>query len=146
MRENINGWVIIMINIEAEVFNTVATALRSEFTGIFVSGEYVSAPPSFPAAVGREMDNSTYLRSLDSSGQENHASVMWQWESFSNLTSGRKSQCKAIMAIIDTEMQKMGFIRIGQGPSEVPNADTSIYRMVARYRAVISTNSKTYRW
>ena len=48
-----------MINIESEVFNTVATALRSEFTGIFVSGESVAAPSSFPAVTLVEDDNST---------------------------------------------------------------------------------------
>ena len=42
------------------------------------------------------------------------------------------------MAIIDDEMQGMGFVRIGSSPAEVPNADKTIYRMVARYRATVS--------
>ncbi len=29
-----------MINIESEVFGTVATSLRAQFDGIFVSGEH----------------------------------------------------------------------------------------------------------
>ena len=62
-----------MINIESEVFNTVATALRDEITGIFVSGEAIAAPSSFPAVTIVEDDNSTYTRTLDSSGQEKHA-------------------------------------------------------------------------
>ena len=33
-----------MIDLETEVFSTVATALRAEFSGIFVAGETVAAP------------------------------------------------------------------------------------------------------
>lgn len=134
-----------MINIESEVFNAVATALRSEFTGIFVSGESVAAPSSFPAVTLVEQDNSTYQRSLDSSGSEKHAVVMYEANAYSNLGSGKKKQTRAIMAIIDDEMQDMGFVRIGSSPAEVPNADKTIYRMVARYRATVSTDKIIYR-
>jgi hypothetical protein len=134
-----------VINVENEVFSTVATALRTEFSGIFVSGEYVSAPPSFPAVTLVEQDNSTYQRSLDSSGSEKHAVVMYEANAYSNLGSGKKKQTRAIMAIIDNEMQDMGFVRIGSSPAEVPNADKTIYRMVARYRATISTDKVIYR-
>ena len=134
-----------MINVESEVFSTVATALRDEITGIFVSGEAVAAPSSFPAVTLVEDDNSTYTRSLDSSGQENHAQIMYTANVYSNKSSGKKAECKAIMAIIDDEMQGMGFVRIGSSPAEVPNADKAIYRMVARYRATISTDKTIYR-
>lgn len=134
-----------MINVENEVFSTVATALRTEFSGIFVSGEYVSAPPSFPAVTLVEQDNSTYQRSLDSSGSEKHAVVMYEANAYSNLGSGKKKQTRAIMAIIDNEMQDMGFVRIGSSPAEVPNADKTIYRMVARYRATVSKDKTIYR-
>jgi hypothetical protein len=134
-----------VINVENEVFSTVATALRNEFSGIFVSGEYVPAPPSFPAVTLVEDDNSTYTRTLDSSGQENHAQIMYTVNVYSNKSSGKKSECKSIMAIIDDEMQGMGFVRIGSSPAEVPNADKTIYRMVARYRATISKDKIIYR-
>jgi hypothetical protein len=134
-----------VIDIENEVFNTVATALRSEFTGIFVSGEAVAAPSTFPAATLVEMDDSVYARSMDSSATENHALKMYQAEAYSNLSSGKKSQCKSIMAVIDTEMLKLGFVRVGCGPMALPNADATKYRMVARYRAVISKEKRIYR-
>ena len=135
-----------MIECENEVYSTVVAALRTKYPSMNPSsGEKQPTQADMPTAVGREVDNSTYSRSLDSSGVENHANVMWQWESFSNLTSGRKSQCKAIMAVIDTEMQKMGFVRVGNGPMPMSNTDNSIYRMVARYRATISTDKIIYR-
>ena len=134
-----------MINIESEVFSTVATALRDEITGIFVSGEAIAAPSSFPAVTLVEQDNSTYQRSLDSSGSEKHAVVMYEANAYSNLGSGKKKQTRAIMAIIDNEMQDMGFVRVGSSPAEVPNADKTIYRMVARYRATVSKDKKIHR-
>ena len=134
-----------MINVENEVFSTVATALRNEFSGIFVSGEYVPAPPSFPAVTLVEDDNSTYTRTLDSSGQENHAQIMYTVNVYSNKSSGKKSECKSIMAIIDAQMFGMGFLRVGSGPMTVPNADASIYRIVARYRATVSKDKTIHR-
>lgn len=134
-----------MINIESEVFNTVATALRSEFTGIFVSGESVAAPSSFPAVTLVEDDNSTYQRSLDSSGQENHATIMYTANVYSNKSSGKKAECKKILGIIDAQMFGMGFVRTGSGPIATPNANATIYRMLARYAGVISSDFRVYR-
>lgn len=134
-----------MINIETEVFSTVATALRAQFSGIFVAGEAVAAPSSFPAVTLVEDDNSTYQRSLDSSGQENHAQLMYSCNVYSNKSAGKKAECKAILAVIDTEMFGMGFLRVGSSPMEMPNKDTSIYRMVARYRATISKDNVIHR-
>ena len=134
-----------MINIETEVFSTVATALRAQFSGIFVAGEAVAAPSSFPAVTLVEDDNTTYARSLDGSGQENHATVMYTANVYSNKMPGKKSECKAIMAVIDTTMFAMGFTRVGNSPMEMPNASASIYRMVARYKAIISKEKMVYR-
>jgi hypothetical protein len=134
-----------VVDIENEVFSTVATALRAEFGGIFVAGEAVAAPSSFPAVTLVEDDNSTYQRSLDSSGQENHAQLMYSCNVYSNKSAGRKTECKAILAVIDAEMFGMGFLRVGSSPMEVSNANGAIYRMVARYRATISKDKVIYR-
>lgn len=134
-----------MINIETEVFSTVATALRAQFSGIFVAGEAVAAPSTFPAVTLVEEDNSTYQRSLDSSGQENHAQLMYSCNVYSNKSAGKKAECKAILALIDAEMFGMGFLRVGSSPTEAPNANGAIYRMVARYRATVSKNHIIHR-
>lgn len=134
-----------MIDCENAIFATVATALRAEFPGIFVAGEQVAAPSTFPAVMLVEMDNSTYRRTMELSGLENHAKVMYQVEIYSNKSSGKKAECKAILAIADAEMQRMGFLRIGGGPMPVPNADATKYRMVARYSAVINRSGAIHK-
>lgn len=133
-----------MIDIESQVFDRVATRVRGQFPDIFMVGEYVSSPPSFPAASLVEMDNSTRETTIDSGSNENHANVMYEVNVYSNKTTGKKSECKAIMALIDEEMTAMGFVRSTLTP--VPNEyDSTIYRMVGRYRAAVSTDHKIYR-
>ncbi len=133
-----------MIDIENQVFDRVAKRVREQFPGIFMAGEYVNSPPSFPAASGVEMDNSIHEATIDSGSNENHANVMYEWNTYSNKTTGKKSECKAIMALIDTEMTAMGFVRVTLTP--VPNEyDSTIYRMVGRYRAAVSADFKIFR-
>ena len=133
-----------MIDIENEVFDRVATRVREQFPGIFMTGEYVSSPSSFPAGSLVEMDNSIRETTIDSGSNENHANVMYEANVYSNKATGKKSECKAIIALIDEEMTAMGFVRFTLTP--VPNEyDSTIYRMVARYRAAVSTDHKIYR-
>jgi hypothetical protein len=133
-----------MIDIEYEVFDRVANRVREQFPNIFMVGEYVKSPPSLPAASLMEMDNSVRGSTVDSGSNENHANVMFEANAYSNKKSGKKTECKKIMALIDTEMIAMGFERVTLTP--VPNEyDSTIYRMVGRYRATVSTDHKIYR-
>ena len=133
-----------MIDIENQVFDRVATRVREQFPGIFITGEYVNSPSSFPAVSLVEMDNATREVTIDSGSNENHANVMYEVNVYSNKTTGKKSECKAIIALIDEEMTAMGFVRSTLTP--VPNEyDSSIYRMVGRYRAAVSTDYKIFR-
>lgn len=133
-----------MIDIESAVFNRVATRVREVYPDIFMVGEYVSSPASFPAVSLVEMDNSTRIETIDSGSNENHANVMYEVNVYSNKTVGKKSECKAIIALIDEEMLAMGFSRSTLTP--VPNEyDSTIYRMVGRYRAAVSSNNTIFR-
>ena len=123
------------MEIENLVFDTVATALRAEYTGIFVTGETINAPSVFPAASISEMDSSTYLKTMTGL-KENHSTFMYQADVYSNLPYGRKKQCKDIMNTIDAQMLAMGFIRLGKSPLAIPSGDTTVYRMVARYKGI----------
>ena len=59
--------------------------------------------------------------------------------------SGQEKATRLIMAIIDDEMQDMGFVRIGSSPAEVPNADKTIYRMVAKIPGDSKQDKTIYR-
>ena len=133
-----------MIDIENEVYNTIAEALGEKFDPISVYGEYVKSPAKFPAVMIEEKSNSALVRTQDSGSLENHASLMYEVNVYSNKQVGKKSECKAIFALIDTEFQKLGFTRTTKEP--IPNLDdATIYRMVGRYTAVVSTGKTIYR-
>ena len=133
-----------MINIEGAVFNQVATKVRAVVPDTFLVGEYVRSPAFFPAVFVVEMDNSTRTDTIDSGSNENHANVMYEVNVYSNKTVGKKTECREILALIDEEMLAMGFSRSTLTP--VPNEyDSTIYRMVARYRAAVSSDLKIYR-
>lgn len=133
-----------MINIENELFSKVATAVRGVYSDIYMSGEYVKVPPSFPCATLIEMDNSAYGNTQTSDSVENHASLMYEVNVYSNKIKGKKTECKEIIALIDNEMSALGFTRIMLNP--VPNMDdATIYRMTARYRAVVSKDNIIFR-
>ena len=133
-----------MIDIENAVFNTVVTKVREQYPNIYMVGEYVKSPSSFPAVSLVEMDNAIRTDTIDSGSNENHANVMYEVDVYSNKTTGKKSECKAIIALIDKEMLALGFTRVTLTP--VPNMnDSTIYRMVGRYRATVSTDNKIFR-
>ena len=133
-----------MIDVENSVFNRVAPKVREKFPNIFLVGEYVKSPSSFPAASIMEMDNAIRTDTMDSGSNENHANVMYEVTVYSNKTSGKKTECKEIIALIDEEFNAMGFQRVTLTP--VPNEyDSTIYRMVARYKATVSSDFKIFR-
>lgn len=123
-----------MIDVEAKIYTPVAAALRANFLGIEVSGDYTKVPPKFPFVSMVEADNATSQNRMDTSDVERFATVMYEINVYSDKADGKKSECKAIMAFIDEIMYRMNFTRIALAP--VPNLSKStIYRMIARYRA-----------
>lgn len=131
-----------MVDIESEVFTQIATALRQEYPSIFVSGENIISPTTFPAVTIEERDNSVYTSTRDLQGQENHSVLMYVINVYTNLPTGKKKQAKEIINLIDCKMQQLGFVRVGSGPLETPNLQPSIYRITARYRALVSKDKQ----
>lgn len=132
-----------MIDIESEVFDDVSKAVRNEYPNVYMTGEYVRVPPSFPCVSLIEADNQIYRNTRDSGHIENHVQVIYEVNVYSNKTKWKKTECKAIISLIDSRMESLGFTRIILTP--VSNAQDGIYRMVGRYRAIVSRDKTIYR-
>lgn len=133
-----------MIDIENELFTEIATAVRAEFPGAYVTGEYVNAMSKFPAVYIMEQDNTVNKATRDTGGIENFADVMYQVDIFSNKNKGKKAECKAIASFIDGMFARFGFTRSFLNP--VPNIDDgTIYRMTGRWLATVSKDNIIYR-
>lgn len=120
----------------------VATPLRAKFPGIWVSGEYVDAPAKFPAVTIEEVNNSVYQK-MRTVHIENAASVLYEVNIYSNKIGYKKSEAQEIMSFIDDILAGLGFTRTMCNP--LPNlADATIYRLTARYEAVIDKDNWIY--
>lgn len=91
-----------------------------------------------------EISNLSYSRTANSSTSENHVVVVYEINIFSNKTNFKKSECKSITKSIDEQLLGLGFTRIMCEP--IPNIENpSVYRVVARYKAVVGSNDCIYR-
>lgn len=125
-----------MIDIENQVIDLVTRKVRETYPNIFITGEYVRAPSSFPAIAIEEKDNQVWRNGRDSVEIENFAEVMYEVNVWSNKTFGNKAEAKEIAKVVDDAMKGLGFTRRMLNP--IPNLeDATIYRLVARYRAVV---------
>lgn len=129
-----------MIDVENDVFNAVATALRTAHVGIWVAGEYVDSPAKFPAVTIVEADNRIFER-MRTRKIENAVRVMYEVQIFSNKASGKKAEAKEIANTADGVFASLGFTRTMR--SQVANIkDATIYRIVCRYEAVVGENGE----
>ena len=124
-----------MIDIENKVLSVVREAVLAQYPTASVYGEYVEVPASFPCVTVTEDTNYTYVYTKDEQLAEHHAEVQYSINVYSNKQTGAKLEAKAIMNIADNAMQGMKFWRTMT--RQVPNVDRTIYRLIARYRAVV---------
>lgn len=128
---------------ESAIFSRVAEKFSEEFPNGSRYGEVVYTPAKFPCLTLVESDNYTYEKSLTAKMKENHAWLVYDANAYSNLVTGAKQECQAIMNLVDEEMLSMGFVRMFC--TQTRNEDNRIYRMTARYRAVVSEDHQVYR-
>ena len=127
-----------MIDVENDVFNAVASALRTAYEGIFVTGEEVPADAAFPAVSIVEADNRVATR-YRTTNIENAVYTMYEVNVYSNKAAGKKTEAKAIASTLDTKFAELGFTRTMR--NQVPNFnDRRIYRIVCRYEGTIIPN------
>lgn len=130
-----------MIDIESAVYTTVTTALREQFPGINIEGVATYSPAKFPTVCIEESDNYADRNTANTASNENYAVVVYEVNAYSNKSSGKKGECKAIISAVDEVMDGLGFTR----NTKVPFGDVSVYRIFARYTAIVSKNKTIYR-
>lgn len=135
-----------MIDIEADVFDMAARAVLESYPDAFTTSEDTPVPASFPAVSVKESDNAEASSTHDTSGEELYANVTYDVNIYSNLTAGgaAKRQARDIARIIDSVMREKNFTRTFMQP--VQNlADTSVYRLTARYVATVRHDATVFR-
>lgn len=122
-----------MIDIESKIYTLCRTAILAEDSTVFVTSEPTAADAKFPCVSIVQQDNYMSVNKLDNSGRERFATLMFQVDTYSDKQSGKKSQCKALMNIVDEVLFALNFTRLSLTP--IPMANDGYYRLTARYRA-----------
>lgn len=132
-----------MINVNNEVFTTVASAVRENHAGITVIGEYTRKPSKFPTVTLDETSNVMVDWLEDSSNEEKFAGVTYRLQVFSNKQSGKKAEAREIFATADAEMRRMGFRRVSYTTTPEIYKST-VYEITATYEAIVSWDGYVY--
>ena len=132
-----------MIDVNNEIFTSVATSVRDNHTGCTVTGEYTRKPSKFPTVTLDETQNVMVDKLEDSSNTEKFAGVTYRLQVFSNKQTGKKAEARSIFATADAEMRRMGFRRVTY--TTTPEIyDSTIYNINATYEAVVSSAGYVY--
>lgn len=132
-----------MIDIENEVITLVTDELFANGISASVESVLNLNPSEFPTVCVEEIENSSYGLSADSFSNENHASVGYEINVFTNDVAGKKQNAKEILAVIDNMLIARGFSRISKTQLSLDNGTKM--RIIARYRAYVSRNQTIYR-
>ena len=128
-----------MRDVEHELFTIVATALREQFPGIFVTGEAINVPSKFPCVAFYEDDNYTSQVDMDSSSEERFVILRYRADVYTNDASGKKDKAKDIMAVIEPIMYLKDFTRFSRTP--LNDMGEKIYHLIATYRVKFDGNA-----
>ena len=131
-----------MIDKSNEIFNAVATDLRSLYSGIKVVGEYVATPTVFPTVTLDEIQN--IPTHLDSGSENKYAEVLYRVQVFSNSPDGKRTQARSIYGTVDAKMQALGLLAVSYSTTPAIY-NSEIYSITATYRGVIDRNGVIYR-
>ena len=132
-----------MLDAESVIFTAVAKAVKEKFDGVRCYPEEVNTPSSFPCFTLVESSNTTYRQSITADNKENHVDLLFTANTYSNLASGAKQQCKEMMDVIDGVMRSYGFVRTVN--EQMPNYERTISRRTARWRGILGADGYIYK-
>lgn len=130
-----------MIDFSNEIFNAVATDLRSAYSGIKVVGEYVASPTHFPTVTIDETSN--VPTHLDSGVQNKYAEVQYRVQVFCNGT-GKRAKAREIYGTVAKQLSFLGLV--GATYTTTPAIyNSEVYCITGTFRGVIDRDGVIYR-
>ena len=130
-----------MIDFSNEIFNAVATDLRSAYKGIKVVGEYVASPTAFPAVTIDEIENIPVH--WDGAELPKYASVVYRVQIFCNGT-GKRAKAREIYGAVAKQLSLMGLVGITYTTTPAIY-NSEVYCITGTFRGVIDRDGVIYR-
>lgn len=132
-----------MIDVESQIVNYIKDAILEDFPNCNIDSTLNLTPTQFPSVSIEETDNYALTSTRDSATTEHDAVVTYTINVFSNKAFGKKQEAKDILAVADEAFRRLEFTRLSAVPMYAN--DTSVYRIAARYRAVVSEDEEISR-
>jgi hypothetical protein len=125
------------------VYNAI---MDSPYSNAYVDAEIANVPPRFPAVYVIQTDSFEPRNARSSSRQELFNHITFDIEVYSNKASGKKSEAKAIMKIIDDVMRLDGFRRTDLNFVDLTETtnNTVVARLLSRYTAEVDSTGRIY--
>lgn len=114
-------------------FTDIATAVRSQFPGTFVTGERLNKPSQFPCVMVVEADSYEDEQYVDNTLKENVTALLYDITVFSNKTEGKRSECIEILSAVDDVMRMKNAHRFARAEGYF-DSESTIYMVTGRYR------------
>ena len=130
-----------MIDYSNEIFNAVATDLRSTYQGIKVVGEYALSPAQFPTVTIDEISNVAIH--LDSSLLPKYAEVQYRVQVFCNGT-GKRAKAREIYGAVAERLSSLGLVGVSYTTTPAIY-NSEIYCITGTFRGVFDRNGMIYR-
>ena len=130
-----------MIDYSNEIFNAVATDLRSTYEGIKVVGEYVSSPTLFPTVTIDEISN--VPTHLDSGELPKYAEVQYRVQIFCNGT-GKRAKARDIYGNVARKLSLLGLVGVAYTTTPAIY-NSEIYCITGTFRGVLGRDGVIYR-
>lgn len=124
-----------ILNIENKIIDYVQTFFAGRGISVNISSEFDDYPEEFPALMIWQTGSSVYTQSQDDALIPHHWRVTIQLDTFSNKTSGAKSEVKNLMSVADEAMEALKFTLTKSDITT--NYDRSIVRGRQTYRAIV---------
>lgn len=136
-----------MIDIETELFHEIVTEIQEKYAWgprVKFINDYIATAQQFPCVTIEERDNRTLSQAQHSTPEENYAVLDYEVQIYTNSKARRKKEARVIAAAVDEAFISRGFRR--RILEQIPNAeDWSVFRMVARYTAIVDPDRTIYR-
>lgn len=130
-----------MVDYSNEIFNAVATDLRSTYTGIKVVGEYVASPTVFPTVTIDETSN--VPTHLDSSALPKYAEVQYRVQVFCN-GNGKRAKAREIYGTVAERLSLIGLVGVTYTTTPAIY-NSEVYCITGTFRGVIDRDGVIYR-
>ena len=124
-----------MLDIENLVKDKLITALATSWSTATVGSGYDEESAKYPYVGVEQIDSVPVRRTMTEPNSENHTTVSFEINVYSNKQDTARSECISLLNAVDDAMQEMGFYRYHT--NKPLKRTRTVWRRYARYRAIV---------